>query len=188
MREKILHIAAASFVSNGFQKTTLTNIAEILGKRKTFIYYYFQNKEAIFKAMVEIEASKLWHEINLILTDEKYSVIEKFKAYIAFRVNHMHNVAAQFRLLKSELFELLALIEEARLPFHQLEINALMKLLVSGKKNKVFEFQNEQIIAKIIVNTLKRLEIPMYVSEQMEYESDEVNALIELWLNGISVK
>jgi AcrR family transcriptional regulator len=46
-REEILHAALRAFREKGFYATTLDDIAEHLGLRKTALYHYFPDKEAI---------------------------------------------------------------------------------------------------------------------------------------------
>lgn len=46
-REEILHAALRAFREKGYHATTLDDIAEHLGVRKTALYHYFPDKEAI---------------------------------------------------------------------------------------------------------------------------------------------
>lgn len=49
-RDEILRAALAAFRERGFQGTTLDHIAERLGVRKTALYHYFADKDAILHA------------------------------------------------------------------------------------------------------------------------------------------
>jgi AcrR family transcriptional regulator len=49
-REEILHAALRAFRDRGYHATTLDDIAERVGVRKTALYYYFPDKEAILYA------------------------------------------------------------------------------------------------------------------------------------------
>jgi len=46
-REEILHAALRAFRSKGYHATTLDDIADSLGVRKTALYHYFPDKETI---------------------------------------------------------------------------------------------------------------------------------------------
>ncbi|MGD2155127.1 MAG: TetR/AcrR family transcriptional regulator, partial [Gemmatimonadales bacterium] len=46
-RAEILHAALRAFSENGYHTTTLDDIAERLGVRKTALYHYFPDKESI---------------------------------------------------------------------------------------------------------------------------------------------
>jgi TetR/AcrR family transcriptional regulator len=49
-RTEILHAALSAFRDQGYHATTLDDIAEHLGVRKTALYHYFPDKEAILYA------------------------------------------------------------------------------------------------------------------------------------------
>lgn len=49
-RTEILHAALNAFRTKGYHVTTLDDIAELLGVRKTALYHYFPDKEAILYA------------------------------------------------------------------------------------------------------------------------------------------
>lgn len=49
-RDEVLRAALAAFRERGFRGTTLDHIAERLGVRKTALYHYFPDKEAILHA------------------------------------------------------------------------------------------------------------------------------------------
>jgi AcrR family transcriptional regulator len=50
-RDRILDIALELFTTQGYEKTSLREIAEILGFSKAAIYYHFESKEAILMAL-----------------------------------------------------------------------------------------------------------------------------------------
>jgi AcrR family transcriptional regulator len=59
-REAILHAALRAFRRNGYHRTTLDDIARRLGVRKTALYHYFPDKEAILyechkESLVELD-------------------------------------------------------------------------------------------------------------------------------------
>jgi AcrR family transcriptional regulator len=59
-RTEILHAALRAFRENGYHSTTLEDIAEQLGVRKTALYHYFPDKESILyechrESLAEIE-------------------------------------------------------------------------------------------------------------------------------------
>lgn len=49
-REEILHAALATVRDQGYHATTLDDIAERLGIRKTALYHYFPDKDSILYA------------------------------------------------------------------------------------------------------------------------------------------
>ena len=52
-RERILEVALDLFVEQGYDKTSLREIAEQVGVTKAALYYHFASKEAIFRTLME---------------------------------------------------------------------------------------------------------------------------------------
>lgn len=187
LREQILDTAFRHFIRFGYTKTTMSGIAEELGKQKTALYYYFKNKEDIFTSIVELEAANFLEELKRILkSNEKETKV--FRVYLATRVYTMYNVAARYKLLKEELFTLLPQIEFARTKYHEMEIALLAELLNKGMKNGVVRVLDANLTAKVIVNTLKGLEIPMFVKNEFNADASEIDEMANIFLNGITSK
>ena len=69
-KDQILKAAWNCFVHHGFEKTTMDDIASSIGMKKASLYYYFENKEAIFKEVIEDEI-----DIFIKLTDYKLTTL-----------------------------------------------------------------------------------------------------------------
>jgi len=186
MRLQILDIAFKHFTIHGYQRTTIAGIAGELGKQKSAIYYYFNNKEHIFASIVMVEADNFLSELAKCLTGNT-DEIARINKYIYTRVMAMYQVAARYKLLKDELFVLLPEIEKARAPFHQKEIILLSKVLRQGINKGLIKEMNEELAAKMIVNTLKGLEIPMFIHDEFNVDATEIENLSNILLNGITI-
>lgn len=53
VRQRILKAAARMFLQYGFKRTTMEEIASLVGVAKGTLYLHFTSKEAIFRAMVD---------------------------------------------------------------------------------------------------------------------------------------
>ncbi|MCB0172406.1 MAG: TetR/AcrR family transcriptional regulator [Anaerolineae bacterium] len=63
-KQQIISVAFELFINNGYERTSLTDIAKQIGITKPAIYYHFENKETLFLAVVnsfltELEKSSL---------------------------------------------------------------------------------------------------------------------------------
>lgn len=186
LKEKILDIAFKHFTQYGFARTTLTSIAVALGKRKTSLYYYFKNKEDLFAAIVRLEAENLIDELESVFKKET-NELECLKKYITARIRHMHVVTVRYNVLKDELLLLLPEIEKARASSHQKEVAMVHELLDNGIQNGVFKNIHSGQVAKVLVNTLKGLEIPMYVNNELSYDPKDIEGFISLFIYGIAL-
>lgn len=52
-KEQIMSVALKLFINNGYERTSLTDIAKQIGITKPAIYYHFESKEALFLAVVD---------------------------------------------------------------------------------------------------------------------------------------
>jgi AcrR family transcriptional regulator len=52
-RERILQAALDLFIDQGYEKTSLREVAEQVGVTKAALYYHFASKEAIFRTLME---------------------------------------------------------------------------------------------------------------------------------------
>ncbi len=57
-RQAILEIAKDSFTKQGFEQTSMSHIAKMLGGSKATLYNYFSSKEEIFTAVMESSATE----------------------------------------------------------------------------------------------------------------------------------
>ena len=62
--ELIVKTALDLFLKNGYEKTSLNDIVAISGGSLTSIYTFFENKEGLFKAIIEQEIDSLISEID----------------------------------------------------------------------------------------------------------------------------
>jgi AcrR family transcriptional regulator len=80
-RREIVAATRALVERHGFVKVTLEDIAGALGKKKSFLYYYWPDKEAILAAMVEQESVEIDAAILAVLERES-SGKDKIGRYI----------------------------------------------------------------------------------------------------------
>ncbi len=52
-KQQIMSVAMESFIKNGYERTSLTDIAKVIGITKPAIYYHFENKDALFLAVLD---------------------------------------------------------------------------------------------------------------------------------------
>jgi len=58
-KQQIMSVALNLFINNGYEKTSLADIAKQIGITKPAIYYHFESKEALFLAVVNGFITKL---------------------------------------------------------------------------------------------------------------------------------
>ena len=123
VRAQIVSVARKIFTRYGFKKTTMEEIAAATRKGKSSIYYYFQSKEDIFRAVVEKEAEELKERLDKTINTEA-PPIDKLKAYILFRLHHVRTLENFYAALNEEYLSHMDFILEIRQKFDQEELAA----------------------------------------------------------------
>ena len=166
VREQIINAAAIVFGRYGYKKTTMDEIGMAAGKGKTAIYYYFKNKEDVFKAVVEKEATEL--EIALFeAIKDKSNPEDKLKAYFYSRMRTMLNLSNFYDAMKNEVLDHLDFINKIRTDIDQKELALVKAIIEEGVNRKQFEVKDLDMAAISLVTTLKGLEIPLFVENKV---------------------
>lgn len=184
VKEAIVEAARIMFGKYGYKKTTMDDIALAARKGKTAIYYYYKNKDDIFRAVIEKEALMLSSEI-LKAVSKHTSPIEKLKAYIIARMNVLRNVATFYDAMKNELLDQLNFINKTREEYDRAELEMVMTILTEGAQKGCFNIKHIDTVASTIVTTLKGLEIPFFIHTSPVELEEKVNDFIEIILYGI---
>ncbi len=183
-RDAIISAASMVFSRYGYKKTTLEDITSYLNIGKTAIYYYFKNKEDIFKEVIKKEASNL-RESLLSETSKAKDPLEKFTVFVHTRMSFLKRIGNYYAALRFDLMEQLDFINDSRRDFDIIEIKIIEKILKEGCKSKHFKVDNIGETATTIAITFKSLEIPFFgKSTEFDYEPI-LNRLIKILLNGI---
>ena len=100
-RDTIIHIARNIFGKYGFQKTYMNQIANANRKGKSSLYYYFNSKEDVFKAVLDQETSMLRGEIMAAIAEHD-DPKDKLKAYFLVRMNGFEKLLNLYDTIKNE--------------------------------------------------------------------------------------
>lgn len=73
MQEKVLCVAGKLFAKNGFAGASMSMIAEAVGIKKSSLYYFFKNKEAIYLELLE----EILDEVIEVIKDKQEKLPEK---------------------------------------------------------------------------------------------------------------
>lgn len=185
VREQIVAVARKVFTRNGYKKTTMDQIAGATGMGKSSIYYYFPGKEEIFKAVVLKEAQELKKRLDQTIgTDDP--PLEKLKAYILFRLNHVRTLGNFYAALSEESLGQLDFIHKIRRKFEQDELDILTGILEDGVGQGSFQLGSSRIGAMAIMTMMKGLELPFLLDERYRTNRrEQLDDLVRVLLYGI---
>lgn len=186
-KKSILKSSQELFGQHGYNKTTLADIARSVGKVKTAIYYYFSGKEEIFAELVKIEAQAFYEALESSISKAD-SPIDKLETYIESRIHLMTKISKRYHFLKKEFFELMPLVEENREDYYQKEIALIESVLELGEKENAFKVSSHKFGATMLVNTMKGLEVQMFVTDKILVDGLDIPAFRDYILYGLIQK
>ncbi|GAB4284266.1 MAG: TetR/AcrR family transcriptional regulator [Marinilabiliales bacterium] len=185
IKEEIISSAREVFRKYGYRKTTMDDIAALMNRGKTSLYYYYKSKEELFQAVVDCEAARLKNKILSSLENEK-SVIGKFKKYIYSRMMGLKDLSLFYEAIHMELYDHLKYINQAREKFDKDELIMIKEIIKEGVKNKELAECDENKSANAILSILKGLEMQLFVDEIDDNElTENLNDIINIIIHGI---
>jgi len=185
--ELIVNVAQKLFAQYGFKKTTLDEIARSAHITKSSIYYYFDSKEDIFRAVLEKE-NRLWSQKIRGVISKANTPQEKLHAYIVTRMKHLSQLANFYSALKEEYLEHYSFIERIRKKNLQEEIEIVKAILEEGTIKGVFQVEDLELMAFAIVTALKGLEYPWTMEVPMPDIEKRIDLLLRVLFNGLLKK
>ena len=185
VKDAIIGVARSIFSRFGFRKTTMDEIALASRKGKSSIYYYFNSKEEIFKAVVEKEAGILKEELVAAINGAD-DPMEKLKAYVLVRMKTIGKMANFYSAIKDEYLNHLDFTETIRQKYDREEIDMVHNILQEGVDNGEFKIENTALASIAIVTALKGMEIPMFWNEDEGMEIEKrIEDLINILFYGV---
>jgi AcrR family transcriptional regulator len=157
IRGAIVNTSRQIFCKQGFRKTTMEEIAEAVQKGKSSIYYYFESKEEIFKAVVWEEA-KIFRKTVLKAIGKSADPKDKVKQYIMSRMQTAGKVQNFLTALKDEDLKNLGFIAHLNKIYDEEEIQLFTNILKEGVDQGFFELQDIDLAAIAIVTAMKGME------------------------------
>ncbi len=162
VRAELVKAAREAFASHGYAKTTIADIASVAGKGKSTLYYYFENKTAIFSEVIDLEGTKLKNILLGIVHDPNRTALEKIKDYITIRWYEFEKLGNLYKTMRREFLENYDFVQKYRRQYDELEVQLISTILIQGVRNKEFSIaaENVEMVALTIVLSMKALEIP----------------------------
>ncbi|RMG91301.1 MAG: TetR/AcrR family transcriptional regulator [Zetaproteobacteria bacterium] len=102
-RERILDAAEQLFAERGFAGTSVQRIAEQAMVSKATIFHHFENKQALYCAVVERACAGMLHVLDALLSDEQTRALDQLEAYRRQDMEEMFAHAPVIRLILREL-------------------------------------------------------------------------------------
>ena len=191
----IIEVAQKRFGMYGVEKTSMQQIADDLKLSKASLYYYFPDKESLYKAVIEKEQD----EFIKRLTEKVLSINEPDKLlreYVNARLSYFHSLLNLSRLRLEAYSNLKPVFKEAIIAFKEKEKEIVKKILDDGIKKGIFTLKDTDITASLFLDLLKGLRISVVNDKKTLFiEQEEYNKLLcdtvaftDIFIKGITIK
>ncbi|HEX8357748.1 MAG TPA: TetR family transcriptional regulator [Segetibacter sp.] len=148
----IINTAERLFSSNGYDGTSVRDIADEAGVNIAMISYYFGSKEKLMEALFEQKTVNIKFKIERLLQDEELNPLQKIESLITDYVNTIMEKQQFFRIMICEQVinknpVIVNMIKELK----KRNANEISKLIADGQQKGDFR-KNVDVV--LLMNTL----------------------------------
>lgn len=158
-RQKLVDVARQLFAKNGFENTTMNDIALLSGKGRRTLYTYFKSKEDVYYAVIESELERLSDKMDEVAA-RRIRPQEKIIELIYTHLNMIKETVMRNGNLRAAFFRNIWMVEKVRKNFDEDEIELFRKVYAEGKADGEFDIENVELVADITHYCIKGLNLP----------------------------
>lgn len=151
---RILNQAMRIFLEKGYHGTSIDDITQAAGLTKGALYWHFKSKEDLLKKLIRKYEKGFLDNLIHAVTEVKGRASDKFEKYVRFNsafAYYNRELCVSFTTLAAELVGAHHGIEpEIRRVYRKYQ-NFLSKLILQGKKEKIFRKEINAALAALIV-------------------------------------
>lgn len=155
----LIEAARVLFTRNGYDRTTMTDIAREAKKGRRTLYVHFASKEALLRKVVEMELNRILDVLRAI-ANKDISADRKIMEFVVSRLNNVRHTVFRNGSLRADFTRFYLTIDSIRRKYDKIEIGLIREILVEGREQGLFRFDNAEVMAEIIHYSIKGLEIP----------------------------
>lgn len=170
-RDLLLDTARHLFAKNGFESTTMNEIAQASGKGRRTLYTYFSSKEEIYFAVIQSELDRLSSRMEDVARQEmspEKKMVKLFFAHLEFVKETVYRNGN----LHAEFFRDVWRVESVRKNFDRNEMMLFRRVMNEGNDKGVFDIRNVKLMSMITHYCLKGCEVP-YIYGRIGVQSPE---------------
>lgn len=183
----LIEVARGLFAENGKKNITMNDIAEASKKGRRTLYTYFNNKEEIYKAVIDKELDTILEKLKVV-SSQKTEPDEKLTNHILTHLDAVKDVVNRNGSLKADFFHDIYEVERKRRKIDAKEIALIRSILSEGIEKNIFKRMDLDLSSIIIFYSIKGLEVP-YIRQNInsDFEKNK-NSIVEFVFMGIKKK
>jgi len=154
--DAIIEAAQKRFGIYGAEKTSMREIANDLHLSKASLYYYFPDKENLYKAVIEKEQAEFLGTLQNDIDSMNDPAI-CLKRYAINRLSYFRKLVNLGRISPGSYADLKPLILETFLQFRSRELKMVTGIIEKGRKSGVFTAKDSSEAAVLFLDILRGL-------------------------------
>jgi AcrR family transcriptional regulator len=180
----LVEVARQLFAEKGKKEVTMNDIAETSKKGRRTLYTYFNNKEEIYKAVIDKELNTVLDRLNVVSTQQVEPDV-KLTNHILTHLDAIRDVVTRNGSLRADFFMDIYEVERTRRKIDMKEIELIRNIIAEGVEKNVFKKMDLNLSAIIIFYAIKGLEVP-YIRQNIsaDFEKNK-NSIVEFVFMGI---
>jgi AcrR family transcriptional regulator len=175
----IIEASQKRFGLFGLEKTSMREIAADLKLSKASLYYYFPDKESLYKAVVEKEQQEFLSSITARISsiqEPEQLLLE----YANSRLSYFRSLLNLSRLRLEAFSDLKPVFRETIQLFKEKEKEIIIRIFERGIKNGIFFISDPDQTALLYLDLLKGLRVTMVNDKKMLFiEQEEYDQILE---------
>jgi len=177
----ILNAARLVFIKQGYDDTTMADIAAESGLCRRTVYSYFKSKYDVYRAVIDYEREQILGKLS-IFANKNLSPKQKLIEYITGRFEVIKEMVDSNGTMRSGFFRNIWGLEHFRKTFDAHELILLKQIISEGKIQGDFNIDNVHRTSEMILYSLRGFEVP-YISgkiwktntkEEIRYETQKM--------------
>jgi AcrR family transcriptional regulator len=186
-KKMLIEVARQLFAENGKKDVTMNDIAEASKKGRRTLYTYFNNKEEIYKAVIDKELDTILERLTVV-SSQKTEPDVKLTNHILAHLDAVKDVVNRNGSLRADFFHDIYEVERKRRKIDVREISLIRSIISEGIEKNIFNRIDPDLSSIIIFYSIKGLEVP-YIRQNIssEFEKNK-NSIVEFVFTGIKKK
>jgi AcrR family transcriptional regulator len=174
---KILEAAEKLFSDNGFNGTSVRDIAEAADVNLAMISYYFGSKDKLLEAIFLYRAEGTRQRIEAMVQDKELSPLDKFYTLIDYYIDKFQKQQCFHRIMaREQIIHTSGPVAKAILNVKRTNQDLIKQLVQEGQRKKQFK---KEIDVSLMMNTLFGTVNHLYTTKHFYKELNNLQSLSE---------
>ena len=171
-KTRILETSVKLFMSYGFRRVSMDEIARSAGVGKGTIYQLFESKQDLMLDSIDYIGEQMKLSLDMIISDNELSPLDKLQHFLkAFFIRISSLRAETLRDLETDFPEAYAKIQQKR---QQIVFDNLTDLIRQGKQSGIYDPQiDEELAAHVVVGAINHVSETDVLSS-LNYRPDQL--------------